>query len=88
MIKGGGCFKTAEELEQLISLPFEDMNVLAPQGYHNYLTRMYGDYMQLPPEEKRKGPHGVQIPDPFTPCDHTEILHWEHKKQKEKNRKE
>lgn len=37
--------------------PFEDTEVCIPGNYHDYLTQMYGDYMQLPPEEKRISHH-------------------------------
>lgn len=36
---------------------FEDMEIEAPAAYHEILTQIYGDYMQLPPEEKRKSHH-------------------------------
>lgn len=32
---------------------FEDTYFYGPQGYDEYLCHLYGDYMQLPPEEKR-----------------------------------
>jgi hypothetical protein len=31
-----------------------------PKGYHEIMTRLYGDYMQLPPEEQRVAPHTVK----------------------------
>lgn len=34
-------------------LKFEELNIYVPENYDAYLSRMYGDYMQLPPEEKR-----------------------------------
>ena len=34
-------------------LPFEDMIVPAPHDTHAFLTTLYGDYMQLPPEDQR-----------------------------------
>lgn len=34
-------------------MPFEGIRVRVPKGYDAYLTHVYGDYMQLPPEEKR-----------------------------------
>lgn len=35
-------------------LPFEGRTYYAPEHYEEYLSRLYGDYMQLPPEEKRR----------------------------------
>ena len=34
----------------LVEIPFEDGMFYAPKNAHNYLTRMFGDYMQLPQE--------------------------------------
>ena len=34
-------------------LEFEGLKFSAPAKPHEYLTKIYGDYMQLPPEEKR-----------------------------------
>ena len=48
----GDCFLRAD-FENPVRLPFEDGEFLAPRGYDAVLTGMYGDYMQLPPEEKR-----------------------------------
>lgn len=36
---------------------FEGHKFKAPKGYHEVLTALYGDYMQLPPEEQRVNPH-------------------------------
>ena len=33
---------------------FENYMFLGPDNYDEYLTHMYGEYMKLPPEEKRK----------------------------------
>lgn len=38
-------------------LPFEDIEVHVPTDWHNYLKHIYGDYMQLPPIEKRQAGH-------------------------------
>jgi lipopolysaccharide cholinephosphotransferase len=32
---------------------FEDVEVNIPRNYEGFLTRLYGDYMALPPEDKR-----------------------------------
>lgn len=37
-----------------VLLEFEGRKYYAPEKYTDYLTRIYGDYMQLPPEEKRR----------------------------------
>lgn len=36
---------------------FEGKQYRVPIGYDEYLRSIYGDYMQLPPEEKRHSPH-------------------------------
>ena len=33
---------------------FEGRKSYIPNGYHEYLTNLYGDYMQVPPEDKRE----------------------------------
>lgn len=50
-------------------ISFEGMEVLAPQEYDKWLTQVYGDYMTLPPEEKRVSHHGAKVIDlerPYT----------------------
>lgn len=64
-----------KEISTLVKTRFEDGEFYIPQGWHNCLTRQYGDYMKLPPPEKRRSDHNV-LPDPFTPCEHKEILQW------------
>ena len=39
----------------MTKLPFADAYYTAPVQYDKILRRMYGDYMKLPPEEKRTG---------------------------------
>ena len=45
------------ELEPAVQVQFEGKSFKAPAGWQKYLTRLYGDYMQLPAEEERI-PHG------------------------------
>lgn len=44
-------------------LSFEGMQVMGPACPHEYLTHLYGDYMQLPPVEKRVGHHYAELID-------------------------
>lgn len=43
-----------EWFEKTVQIPFEGHLFNAPAKYHEYLTYLYGDYMQLPPEDKRE----------------------------------
>lgn len=43
-----------------VDLDFENKKFKAISGWNNYLTGLYGDYMKLPPEEKRISPHAPQ----------------------------
>ncbi len=45
----------------LQKLKFEDLSVNFPGNIHSNLTREYGDYMQLPPEEKRKNHYPYKL---------------------------
>ncbi len=42
---------------------FEDLEVIIPQKYDEYLTHLYGDYMTPPPPEKRIGHHYYELAD-------------------------
>ncbi len=44
-------------------MAFEGMTVKVPDCHHEWLTQVYGDYMQLPPEEKRIPHHYVEAFD-------------------------
>ena len=46
-----------QELTELESAPFEDLQVKIPRAYDQILTRMYGDYLQLPPADQRVEKH-------------------------------
>lgn len=43
--------------EELMLIDFEGRKFYAPKNYHEYLTTYYGDYMKLPPVEKRQSHH-------------------------------
>ena len=46
-------------LSTQIEIKFENIKLRCPNGYHEYLTKLYGDYMTLPPEDKRVSHHGI-----------------------------
>ncbi|WP_266204903.1 LicD family protein [Pontibacter kalidii] len=76
MVKLGKYYIKEQELAELLETDFEGMKAYIPIGWDNYLARRYGNYMQPPPPEKQKGHHSIDVPNPFIPCDHTEILYW------------
>lgn len=45
------------ELAQFTNVPFENLTVSVPTAYDAILSRMYGDYMELPPKEKQVEKH-------------------------------
>jgi lipopolysaccharide cholinephosphotransferase len=45
------------EFGDLIKMPYEGRMVNVPSGYDYLLSRIYGDYMQFPPEDKRLRNH-------------------------------
>lgn len=46
--------------DQVIDIPFEDRFFKGFADYDEYLHNAYGDYMKLPPEEKRVPHHGFK----------------------------
>lgn len=63
VINYGGAYGMKELFDKKIlegkavNLPFEDVTIDMMPGYDAYLHGVYGDYMQLPPEEKRIAHH-------------------------------
>ena len=51
-----------EYFENTITIPFENTEFDIIKDYDAFLTRVYGDYMKLPPVEKRHT-HGFQFLD-------------------------
>ena len=45
--------------EELQPYPYEDTQFLGPKEYDLVLSSLYGDYMQLPPEDKRENRHQI-----------------------------
>ena len=50
----GGSIYTDDEIFPLRKLRFENIEVCFPNKLEEHLTTLYGNYMQLPPPEKRK----------------------------------
>ncbi len=52
-----------EYFADTIDVEFEGLKVKAPKEYHKILTQIYGDYMKLPPEDKRITHHNFVVVD-------------------------
>ena len=52
-----------EMFEEYELLDFENIKLKAPKNWDKFLTQFYGNYMQLPPEEKRVLTHGYKLYD-------------------------
>lgn len=46
-----------EDFDQIVYLDFEGYKIPAMKGYENYLKKIWGNYMELPPIEKRVAKH-------------------------------
>ena len=46
-----------------LNVPFEDREIKVPTETHEYLTRLYGSYMEFPPEDKRIPIHSCILID-------------------------
>lgn len=49
-----------EYIKERILVPFEDHHFYIPKNYDGYLKTIYGDYMKLPPIEKRTS-HDLEV---------------------------
>lgn len=49
-----------EVFQDSVPVTFEGETFPAPIGYDTYLRNLYGDYMQLPPEDKRVSLHNME----------------------------
>lgn len=43
--------------ESIYKMDFENIQICVPKDYDSFLTKMYGDYMKLPPKEKQVTHH-------------------------------
>ncbi len=46
--------------KEQVKMKFEGNYYSVPKGYHEWLSSIYGDYMELPPVEKRISHHGFK----------------------------
>ena len=51
----------ADEFDKLIEIQFENHSFLCFEHYDMFLTRWYGDYMKLPPENERVVGHSYNV---------------------------
>lgn len=58
-MKFGSCVMPCACFSSFVELPFEDTFFQCPADYDTYLKSAYGDYMQLPPEDKRENHHKI-----------------------------
>jgi phosphorylcholine metabolism protein LicD len=63
------------EIFPLTTLVFEGSQLKAPRNWHSYISRRYGNYMQLPPLGQRI-PHEGRA-DPIRACDHPASLDFQ-----------
>jgi len=47
------------DFDNIISLPFENIEIAAVANWEENLKRLYKDYMKLPPEDKRNSGHDI-----------------------------
>lgn len=65
-----------EWLDEVIYTDFEGFMIPIPKGYDGVLKVQYGDYMKLPPVEKRGVEHAGAVFDPDVPCEEMKkIMH-------------
>ncbi len=56
--------RRVSEVFPVLRVPFEDTEICVPTAYDKIMRQYYGDWMQLPPEDKRKNhpPAVLELP--------------------------
>ena len=57
-----------EAFAEVIYHEFEGLQMPIPKGYDAYLKMAFGDYMELPPEDKQVPHHDLVALDLEKPC--------------------
>ena len=52
-----------DDFKEMLQCPFEDVSIAIPCGYDRYLTMDFGNYMELPPKDKRVTRHKTKVID-------------------------
>ena len=60
---------------------FEDFDFWGPADHDRYLRDYFGDYMTLPPPERRTSEHSVEAIYPIGPNPHFSALRWEDRRE-------
>lgn len=62
MVSGYGIkeLQLRSNFSDFVTILFEDREFQAIKEYDSYLKKVYGDYMTLPPEDKRHSPHTIE----------------------------
>ena len=58
---GKKVISSTKNLKDTLRVPFENIQVNIPDGYDNILKNVYGDYMTLPPVDKRIAHHNASF---------------------------
>lgn len=59
IVYSGNSYGDKQWYEDVLQMQFEDTEFSVGIGYEKYLEAVYGDYMQLPPEDQRENRHQI-----------------------------
>lgn len=61
------CNMYKKDFDELVYLDFEYLKIPAPKGWHHYLESLYGNYMELPDQSRRRAKYIEHVIDPYIP---------------------